>query len=80
MLKMFFDVPNAYIYLTETAEKVLLINEYDCESLAKAKYVTANQKEALDVAVTNASDDDLVIVTGSLYLIGKILSFCTNNS
>ena len=80
MLKMFFDVPNAYIYLTETAEKVLLINEYDCESLAKAKYVTANQKEALDVAVTNASDDDLVIVTGSLYLIGKILSFFTNNS
>ena len=77
MLKMFLEVPNAYIYLTEEAEKVLLINEYDCERLAKAKYVTANQKEALDVVVTNASE---VIVTGSLYLIGKILSFFTNNS
>ena len=49
MLKFFFEVPNAYIYLI----------------LVKAKYVTANQKKALDVVVTNASDDDLVIVTGS---------------
>ena len=65
MLKMFFEVPNAYIYLTEETEKVLLINEYDCESFAKAKYVSANQKEALDFVVTNASDDDLPIVVGS---------------
>ena len=65
MLKMFFEVPNAYIYLTEEAEKVLLINEYDCESFTKAKYVSANQKEALDFVVTNASDDDLPIVVGS---------------
>ena len=64
MLKMFLDIPNAYIYL----------------SLVKAKYVTANQKESLDVVVTNAFYDDLVIVTGSLYLIGKILSFFMNNS
>lgn len=80
MLKMFFSVPNAYVYLTETAEKVLLINEYDCKSLAKAKCATADQKKALDTAVANASDNDLIIVTGSLYLVGKILSFCTSNS
>lgn len=80
MLKMFFDVPNASVYLTETAEKVLTIDEYDRESLAKAKCVTADQKEALDTAVANASDDDLVIVTGSLYLVGKILSFCDDFS
>lgn len=72
MLQMLFDIPNANIYLTETTLKVLPIEKYGDKYIAKAKYATANQIEALDTAVKNAADDDLIVVTGSLYLVGKI--------
>ena len=74
MLKMLFDLPYAKVYLTETTLKVLPINEYGENYIAKAKYATANQIDALDKAIENSSEDDLVIVTGSLYLVGKIYS------
>ena len=74
MLKMLFDLPYTKVYLTETTLKVLPINDYGENYISKAKYATANQIDALDKAIENSSEDDLVIVTGSLYLVGKIYS------
>lgn len=75
MLDMLFNFPNANVYLTETAYNALPIDKYGSESLKRAKFALPDQKAALDAAVANASNEDLIIVTGSLYLVGKILSF-----
>ncbi|MBR1733997.1 MAG: hypothetical protein IJ730_00870 [Alphaproteobacteria bacterium] len=74
MLRMLFDFPNANVYLTETVNKILSISEYDEEYLKKATYSNSDQIEVLNVAIKNSTDDDMIIVTGSLYLVGKIYS------
>ncbi len=74
ILEILFNVPNANLYLTETPERPLHINEYGEKFINAARFVSSNAIESLDCAVKNASDEDLVIVTGSLYLVGFIKS------
>lgn len=73
MLEMLFAVPNSRIYFTETPVHTLPINQYDAADLTRASCATSDPKEALDAAVSQAAPDDMVIVTGSLYLVGRIL-------
>jgi dihydrofolate synthase/folylpolyglutamate synthase len=74
MLDLLTQTRNSNLYLTATTEKVLPIDQYDQRFTKIAKCVTSNQLEALEVAISNASasHEDLIIVTGSLYLVGHI--------
>jgi folylpolyglutamate synthase/dihydropteroate synthase len=66
MLDDLLNFPNARLYLTETTEKVLDVRMYGEKFLGAAICATANQLEALDIAVDAATSDDLVVVTGTL--------------
>jgi folylpolyglutamate synthase/dihydropteroate synthase len=72
MLQKLVDFKNSNIYLTETPEKTRILKDYDTVFLNLAKFTSANPIDALDAAVSNASEEDLIVVTGSLYLVGKI--------
>ncbi|MDR0753421.1 MAG: hypothetical protein LBE95_02005 [Holosporaceae bacterium] len=72
MLWELMNFKNSHIYLTETPHKTLPIKDYDAIFLSSAKFASANQIDTLDAAISNASDGDLIVVTGSLYLVGMI--------
>ncbi|MDR0753208.1 MAG: hypothetical protein LBE95_00880 [Holosporaceae bacterium] len=72
MLQKLTNYRNSYIYLTETPNKTLYLKNYDEVFRKLAKIATKNPLDALNTAIASASEKDLVIVTGSLYLIGKI--------
>ena len=74
MLKMLMSIPNADLYLTETPERSLRVDEYEEEFVNIAKFVSPNPIEALNSAISNSSNDDLIVVTGSLFLVGFIRS------
>jgi dihydrofolate synthase/folylpolyglutamate synthase len=78
MLNSLIDFPNANLYLTETPIKTLHIDEYGEEFIKRAKISSANPMEALEAAIGNALKDDLVVVTGSLYLVGYVRAWHTN--
>lgn len=87
MLEKLFAVPNSRIYLTETTVHTLPIDQYDSADLKRAVFASSNQKDVLDMAVNqvkianreqpeyhvNDIEKDMVVVTGSLYLVGEIL-------
>ncbi|MDR1983146.1 MAG: hypothetical protein LBQ08_05130 [Holosporaceae bacterium] len=72
MLEKLINFPNFIIYLTETPEKTLSIQDYDQKFLQRAAFISSDPMEVLDVAISRSHKDDLVLATGSLYLIGKI--------
>ncbi|MDR2646498.1 MAG: hypothetical protein LBC04_05030 [Holosporaceae bacterium] len=72
MLQKLISCRNSYIYLTETPNKTLYLKDYEEVFQKLAKIVTENPLDALNAAIANTDDEDLVVVTGSLYLIGKI--------
>lgn len=72
ILETLLSVSNSVLYLTETPEKTRHINEYGERFINAARFVSSNPIESLDCAISNAADDDLIIVTGSLYLVGFI--------
>jgi len=72
MLEKLSGLPNSLIYLTETPEKTLSIKNYEERFLKTAKFVSSDPILALDAAISNSTERDLVVITGSLYLIGKI--------
>ena len=74
MLQELTNFKNSYIYLTETPEKTLIIKDYNTIFLNVAKFASANPIDALNRAIANASEKDLIVVTGSLYLVGRIKS------
>lgn len=74
ILEILLNVPNSNLYLTETPERTLHINDYGEKFINAAKFVSSNPLKSLDCAIKNASDEDLVIVTGSLYLVGFMKS------
>lgn len=78
MLEMLFTVPNSQIYLTETTVHTLPIDQYSTADLKRAKYTMPNQKEIFSIAVREASKRDIVLVTGSLYLVGSFLKIAYN--
>lgn len=76
MLQMLHVFPNSEIYLTETPVKTLHIDEYDENCKKFATYTSSSPTATLQKAINDASADDLIIVTGSLYLVGEIYKFC----
>lgn len=75
MIRKLFDCVNSEIYLTETPNKTLFINEYEDSSKNQACYLNKNPIFALKEAISNAKKDDLIVVTGSLYLVGFFYKF-----
>jgi folylpolyglutamate synthase/dihydropteroate synthase len=85
MLSELFDFPNSEIYLTETPHKTLPIDKYDQRFLVQAKYVSRDPIDVLKTAIAdsrsaihnNNEDSNIIVVTGSLYLVGLI--YATRN-
>ncbi len=74
MLEKLSHLPRSKLYLTETAFKPMRLDQYPerFQKIAKQK-----EREVMQIISTlrdHAVSDDLVIVTGSLYLVGKVLS------
>lgn len=80
MLQIFLDVPNSYLYLTETPTKTLTIHKYEEYFIEAARFVSASQIDTLNEAINNALKNDIIIVTGSLYLIGYIKKIQKGNN
>lgn len=74
MLDRLSAVPRSRLYLTETPFKGLPVASYPERFRARAATVDADASRALDAARAAALPGDLVVVTGSLYLVGHMLS------
>jgi dihydrofolate synthase/folylpolyglutamate synthase len=70
MLELLTQVPNSILYITETTVKALPIQKYDKRFIEMARCVTPDRLEVLNGAISNASPNDMIVVTGSLYLVG----------
>lgn len=73
MLKRLCELKNIKLYLTETPFKGRKINEYPSQYLERAASKNSDPMQILKQVEQMAQEDDLVLVTGSLYLVGKIL-------
>ena len=74
MLEMLSKVKHSHICLTETPEKTLAIDQYTKSELERAEFIDADPVSALQFACEKSKKEDLVVVTGSLYLTGFIAS------
>lgn len=72
MLSQLLTLPRIKIYLTETPFKGRKISEYPASIKAISAVQNADIGGILDTLQTNSQD--LVLVTGSLYLVGQVLS------
>ena len=73
MLEDLVQLANVKLYLTETPFKGLMINEYPKKFSDQAILKSKAVSDILDQLTKIAEKDDLVVVTGSLYLVGKVL-------
>lgn len=74
MLDQLLHLRNVILYLTETPFKGLATEAYPIEASSKAIFKSPEVLNCLNYVATKATPDDLVVVTGSLYLVGKVLS------
>jgi dihydrofolate synthase/folylpolyglutamate synthase len=79
MLELFRRVPDCRLFLTETPFRGLKIADYPAQgsgpgSVEGVSGAWADPATALSEVARQASPGDLIVVTGSLYLVGKILS------
>ena len=73
MLQKFTEVESVKLYLTETPFKGIKITEYP-EAFSKVAFEkNSDISSLLNNIADHARDDDLVLVTGSLYLVGEVL-------
>ncbi|MDR1560998.1 MAG: hypothetical protein LBS23_01440 [Holosporaceae bacterium] len=79
MLEKLVSVKNSHLYLTETPIRTLLLTDYDAEFQKLATYMSKNPTEAMRVAMSKSTENDLVVVTGSLYLVGYIKQIFAKN-
>ncbi len=79
MLSQLCELKNVKLYLTETPFKGLKINEYPNEYLEKAILASPNIISIIEKMKVAAGSNDLVLVTGSLYLIGEVLKASSEN-
>jgi dihydrofolate synthase/folylpolyglutamate synthase len=68
-----FQLPNTSVYLTETSFKPLPLKEYG-QWLKRARSSSADPFQALQEIIKKAGPRDMILVTGSLYLVGLIRS------
>lgn len=69
MLKTFTTIRNLKLILTETPFRGLKLEEYGAW-LQNCEYSSNNPSDALRFALASSTQKDLVLVTGSLYLVG----------
>lgn len=72
MLQILMNLSDSKIYLTETPFKGLPLDEYPIDLQKSAILKNKDVNEILKTLNTNS--DDIVVVTGSLYLVGLVLS------
>jgi dihydrofolate synthase/folylpolyglutamate synthase len=70
-------LPDADLYLTETPFRGRPLTDYG-HWLALAKGSDADPLQALKQAASQAQSGDLILVTGSLYLVGAIRAHLAN--
>lgn len=68
MLRLFSTIPHIKLLLTETPFRGLKLSEYKTQAV----FTDENPKSVLNFALKNASEEDLILVTGSLYLVGAL--------
>lgn len=73
MLDLLLNLKNLKLYLTETPFKGLALSEYPERYSLKAEAKSVNIELLLKDISQKATPEDLVLVTGSLYLVGKVL-------
>jgi len=70
------SVPRSVLYLTETSFKSRKIEEWPKQYLSSTSFCSASSIKALKACIAAADREDIVLVTGSLYLVGDLLSAC----
>jgi dihydrofolate synthase/folylpolyglutamate synthase len=75
MLSLLSTVPHR-LYLTETPFRALALAAYPAEFRGRAAGMDPDPARLLDRVVGESEPGDLIVVTGSLYLAGKILAEC----
>lgn len=73
ILEKLTSLPRVKLYLTETTLKPLKLEDYPTRWKNRTLRSSAQVKPLLDGITDEAKEEDLVLVTGSLYLIGKVL-------
>lgn len=69
------QLKNLNLYLTVTPFKGRYLDQYPEDVLQKSIFQNENPIIALQKAAEEASTEDLIVVTGSLYLVGEILKY-----
>jgi len=72
MIEQLRSVRNSHIYLTETPIKTLALEDYSEFVKSNVEFSSKDPIKTLNQAVKNADDNDLILITGSLYLTGQI--------
>jgi dihydrofolate synthase/folylpolyglutamate synthase len=75
MLNSLISLNNAKIYLTETPFKGRKVSDYPSSVIAKSVYQSHDLKTVLEKVSNVATENDLCVITGSLYLVGQFLSY-----
>ncbi len=73
MLEKLSELPNMKLYLTETPFKGLKLDLYPERFLKSSIEKNSDVLELINCISKTAQAEDMVLVTGSLYLVGKVL-------
>ncbi len=73
MLELFSELKNIQLYLTQTPFKGLAVDQYPVHFKSKAVASDNNVEILLNSIALKVNEKDLVLVTGSLYLVGEVL-------
>lgn len=79
MLKLLANVPASSLYLTETPFKGRALGEYG-QWKDRVKGAWPAPEEAIKNVLSRARFEDLVVVTGSLYLVGTVRRWLRENT
>ncbi len=73
ILKQLLTLKNCNFYLTETPFKGIALADYPKNFRELSKFSDVSVSTCLNAVALEAASDDIVIVTGSLYLVGEVL-------
>lgn len=72
MLEAFCRLPRMKLYLTSTPFRGAPVESYGPEWLQRAVFAASDPWSTLETALAQAASDDLILVSGSLYLVGHL--------
>ena len=78
MIRILNSIKNSHIYLTETPIKTLGIEDYSKFAKSISEYSSKNPIETLNQVIKKSNNDDMILVTGSLYLTSLIKRYLCN--